>query len=95
MKILVDRLPESWQQCPEHTVGYHDMRPVGENMINACKKHPSRNFECRIGEPGFECPFYLEFHARTYIDERGHNQETVLWNESNNTEYIPPRSGVK
>ena len=60
MKILVDELPETWHQCPDHVVNYCDSRPIGENLINGCKK-ANRNFECKIGEPGFVCPYYAEF----------------------------------
>lgn len=63
MKILVDKLPESPTECRFHEGKFSDRRPSAENYIDGCAHSSDRNFECKIGQEGFECPYYREFKA--------------------------------
>ena len=96
MKILVDKMPKDFDDCPEHKIVSDPNKPIGENWINGCEKAHSRSFECRQGiDASFVCPYYMEFNARTYVppvvvfQHNGINQDTVLWDKRTNSKHVP------
>lgn len=73
MKILVDKLPASPSECRFHEGKVSDRLPIGKNWIDGCAHSRDRNFQCKIGQEGFDCPYYKEFKAESvevkYVSE--------------------------
>lgn len=78
MRILVDKLPESPRECRFHEGKVSDRLPSGENWIDGCANSRDRNFQCKIGQPGFECPYFKEFKAEAEKTIRVDEKHSLL-----------------
>ena len=73
MKFLVDKLPESPNECHFHKVQIvedyitftRNEDPTVTTYNNCMLLTNSIGFECKVGEKDFVCPFLREFKAKS------------------------------